>query len=171
MTAKERREKILEILKEAKEPVSGSELAKIFGVTRQIIVQDIAILRAKGSRIISTPQGYIVDLVREGTKKRVFAVKHGYERTEEELNLIVDNGGKVLDVIVEHPYYGELKGLLMLSSRYDVAKFMEVIKKEKAALLSSLTGGVHLHTVEAESDEALDRIEKALRDKGFLIEE
>ncbi|HHW57493.1 MAG TPA: transcription repressor NadR [Clostridia bacterium] len=171
MTAQERRKKILEILKEAKEPISGSELAKKFNVTRQIIVQDIAILRAKGIKILSTPQGYMVDRIQENRVKRVFAVKHGYDRTEEELNLIVDNGGKVLDVIVEHPYYGEIKGLLMLSSRYDISKFMECIKEGKATLLSSLTDGVHLHTVEAENEEALKRIQEALKEKGFLIEE
>jgi hypothetical protein len=170
MIAQERRNKIVEILKNAKEPISGSDLAKRFGVTRQIIVQDIAILRAKGIKILSTPQGYVIDTAKENTVKRVFAVKHGYERTEEELNLIVDNGGKVLDVIVEHPFYGEIKGLLMLSSRYDVSKFMGFVKEGKATLLSSLTDGVHLHTVEAENEEVLDRIQKALEEKGFLIE-
>lgn len=166
----ERRNRIAEILKDKEQAVSGSELAKMFGVTRQVIVQDIAILRAKGLKILSTPQGYIIEVSKKDTVKRVFASRHGYDRTEEELNLIVDNGGKVLDVIVEHPFYGELKGLLMLSSRYDVIKFMECIKEGKAMLLSSLTEGVHLHTVEAGSEDSLNRIEKVLHEKGFLIE-
>lgn len=170
MNTELRRNKIIDILKNSKEAVSGTDLAKMFSVTRQIIVQDIAILRAKGIKILSTPQGYIIDVSKKGSIKRVYASKHGYDRTEEELNLIVDNGGKVLDVIVEHPYYGELKGLLMLSSRYDVAKFMDCIKEGKAMLLSSLTEGVHLHTVEADSEDVLDRIGKALNEKGFLIE-
>lgn len=170
MIAEERRTKIIEILKNTKEAISGSDLAKLLGVTRQVIVQDIAILRAKGIRILSTPQGYVLDLEKENSVKRVFAVKHGYDRTEEELNLIVDNGGKVLDVIIEHPFYGELKGVLMLSSRYDVSKFMEFVKEGKATLLSSLTEGVHLHTVEADSEAVLNRIHKVLKEKGFLIE-
>ncbi|ADQ07889.1 3H domain protein [Caldicellulosiruptor hydrothermalis 108] len=170
MRTEERRNKIIEILKNAKKAISGTELAKLFGVTRQVIVQDIAILRAKGIKILSAPQGYIIDHTKENSIKRVFAVKHECERTEEELNLIVDNGGKVLDVIVEHPLYGELRGLLMLSSRYDVSKFMEFVKEGKAKLLSSLTGGVHLHTVEADSEEVLNRIQKILKEKGFLME-
>ncbi|AZT89616.1 transcription repressor NadR [Caldicellulosiruptor changbaiensis] len=170
MRTEERRNKIIEILKNAKKAISGTELAKLFGVTRQVIVQDIAILRAKGIKILSTPQGYIIDHTKENSIKIVFAVKHECERTEEELNLIVDNGGKVLDVIVEHPLYGELRGLLMLSSRYDVSKFMEFVKEGKAKLLSSLTGGVHLHTVEADSEEVLNRIQKILKEKGFLME-
>ncbi|SNX53103.1 transcription repressor NadR [Thermoanaerobacterium sp. RBIITD] len=170
MNTFERRNKIKEILKNTKGPIKGTSLASMMDVTRQVIVQDIAILRAEGLKVLSTPQGYVLDVLEKSKLKRVIASKHYYDRTEEELNIIVDNGGKVLDVIVEHPYYGELKGLLMLSSRYDVEKFMECLKDGKASLLSSLTEGIHLHTIEADSKETLDRIEKELKAKGFLIE-
>lgn len=170
MNSFERRNKIKEILKNTKGPIKGTSLASMMDVTRQVIVQDIAILRAEGLKVLSTPQGYVLDVLEKSKLKRVIASKHYYDRTEEELNIIVDNGGKVLDVIVEHPYYGELKGLLMLSSRYDVEKFMECLKDGKASLLSSLTEGIHLHTIEADSKETLDRIEKELKAKGFLIE-
>ncbi|MGB9679500.1 MAG: transcription repressor NadR [Thermoanaerobacteraceae bacterium] len=171
MNSQERRNSIVDILSKTLEPISGSELAKKFNVTRQIIVQDVAILRAEGVKIISTPQGYIKDFsTNGGFIKKVFAVRHDYDRTEEELNLIVDNGGKVLDVIVEHPFYGEIKGLLMVSSRYEVKQFMRYIENGKTTLLSSLTEGVHLHTVEAKDLETLERIQKALKEKGFLIE-
>jgi len=170
MNSAERRDKILEILKTEREPVKGNRLADVFGVTRQVIVQDIAILRAEGIKILSTPQGYILSLNYKGKYTKVIASKHYFDRTEEELNTIVDNGGKVLDVIVEHPLYGEIKGLLMISSRYDVERFMENVKNAKATLLSSLTEGVHLHTVEANSKEVLDRIEKKLKEKGFFVE-
>jgi transcriptional regulator of NAD metabolism len=169
MNSADRRNKIKEILKNTKEPIKGTYLASMMDVTRQVIVQDIAILRAEGLKVLSTPQGYLLDVAEKNRYKKVIACKHYFDRTEEELNIIVDNGGKVLDVIVEHPYYGELKGLLMLSSRYDVEKFMKCVRGGKALLLSTLTEGVHLHTIEADSNEILERIEDKLGEKGFLI--
>ncbi|MDI6601651.1 MAG: transcription repressor NadR [Thermoanaerobacteraceae bacterium] len=168
MDAEARRHRIIEILEKG-DVVSGSELSSRLGVSRQVVVQDIAILRAAGKKILSTPQGYCL----EGNmqrKTRIFACKHDMDKVYEELSTIVDYGGKVLDVIVEHPIYGELKGYLMISSRYDLDNFMKSIKESQGKLLSSLTGGVHLHTVEAESEAVLDRIEKALREKGFLMD-
>ncbi|MDI3310062.1 MAG: transcription repressor NadR [Thermoanaerobacterium sp.] len=170
MNSAERRDRILDILKAEEGPVKGNRLADILGVTRQIIVQDIAILRAEGIKILSTPQGYILSSSDKGKYTKVIASKHYFDRTEEELNTIVDNGGKVLDVIVEHPLYGEIRGLLMISSRYDVERFMDSVENGKATLLSSLTEGVHLHTIEADSKEVLDRIEKKLKEKGFFVE-
>lgn len=166
--SQERREKILLILDEASEPVSGSCLAKKLGVSRQVIVQDIAILRAKGCDIMATPQGYILPRGAGNVQKAVLAVKHGPADTQDELNIMVDHGLKVLDVLVEHPIYGELKGYLMLESRQDVKKFIERVKKERAPLLSSLTNGVHLHTVEYRKQEDLEGARRALRRRGFL---
>ncbi len=167
MDAQARRHEILDILGR-NEVVSGNELAAKLSVSRQVVVQDIAILRAAGRGILSTPQGYRLDGISQ-KKVRIFACGHYMDRVYEELALIVDNGGKVVDVIVEHPVYGELKGYLMISSRYDLDNFMNSIRESQGKLLSSLTGGVHLHTVEAESEEVLDRIEKALGDNGFLM--
>ena len=55
----ERREEIMKMLVESSRAIKGTELASLFNVTRQIIVKDIAILRAAGNNIIATPDGYI----------------------------------------------------------------------------------------------------------------
>lgn len=166
-----RREKILELLKSYERPVTGSELAKHLGVSRQVIVQDVAILRASGQNILASPQGYLL-LKQEspGYSRAVLAVKHGPEQTEEELNIMVDHGLKVIDVIVEHPIYGELRGYLMLASRNDVKQFIHRVQMNDAALLSTLTGGVHLHTVEYKNQSDLELARKALSQKGILAE-
>lgn len=163
-----RREKIISILSESAEPVSGSDLAGKLGVSRQVIVQDVAILRARGYQVMATPQGYLLPPIPGSRRQAVLAVKHAPEETREELNIMVDHGLKVLDVIVEHPLYGELKGYLMLESRQDVKQFVTRVKAEGATLLSSLTGGVHLHTVEYRKQENLAAARVELRRRGFL---
>lgn len=163
----ERRKKIVQILAAAANPVSGSGLARQLGVSRQVIVQDVAILRAKGYNVMATPQGYLLPQNTRGVDTAVLAVKHSPRDTQEELNIMVDHGLKVLDVLVEHPLYGELKGYLMLESRQDVKRFVERVKHEEATLLSSLTNGVHLHTVEYCREEDLEAARAELRKKGF----
>ncbi len=136
------------------------------------MVQDVAILRAGGEDIIATPRGYRIPANggRSGAVVReVLACRHAPERTEEELHILVDNGVKVLDVIVEHAIYGELRGSLMLESRADVQDFLRQVRGSKASLLSSLTKGVHLHTVEASRPEAIARAKSALRVRGLLL--
>ena len=64
LNAKERRQAILEQLKRAEKPVSATALARQYGVSRQIIVGDVALLRAGGEPISATPRGYVLD--REG---------------------------------------------------------------------------------------------------------
>ncbi len=172
MEAKDRREAIINQLKNNKQQITGSDLAAVLSVSRQVIVQDIAILRAKGHRIIATPQGYMLLAQDTGLSlKRTFACCHKENNTEEELNIFVDCGGTVEDVIVEHPIYGQISGSLMLKSRTDVSAFCQKLSEGKAALLSSLTGGVHLHTIKAEKDEVFDFIEKKLRDADILLEQ
>jgi len=168
MMGTKRREKIIQILSKAAQPVSGSGLAKQLGVSRQVIVQDVAILRAKGYEVMATPQGYLLPFSASDLHKAVLAVKHSPRETREELNIMVDHGLKVLDVLVEHPLYGELKGYLMLESRQDVNRFVERVEAEEATLLSSLTNGVHLHTVEYRRMEDLERARLELRRRGFL---
>jgi len=164
-----RREKILELLNSCHEPISGNELAKIFGVTRQVIVQDIAILRAGGKDIIATAQGYLMKgSVPVCTKK--IAVRHKAEDTREELLTFIECGCKVIDVIVEHPIYGELHGMLMLSNSQDVENFIHAVKKHRANLLSQLTNGVHIHTIEAINYDCINKAEKLLKEKGILLE-
>ncbi len=164
-----RREKILEVLKNTKAPISGGELAKKLNVSRQVIVQDIALLRATNKNILSTTKGYI--LYREDTKKsyRTYLVKHTNEEIEDELCTIVDSGGKVLDVIVSHEIYGQISADLIISNRQDVYDFVNNIKEKNTKPLKELTNGVHIHTVEADTEEILDNIEKKLIEKRYLI--
>lgn len=165
--SEKRREMILKILSGQSTPVSGSDLARDLGVSRQVIVQDVAILRAKGHRIIATPQGYLFPQ-KQSTNQAVLAVSHFRQDTEDELNIMVDHGLKVIDVIVEHPLYGEMRGCLMMDSRQDVKRFLKELDSEGATLLSSLTGGVHLHTVEYDRREDLEEARQALRSRGLL---
>ncbi|HHX23729.1 MAG: transcription repressor NadR [Tepidanaerobacteraceae bacterium] len=169
MNAKERREKIIDLLETRQEPISGKELAKFFDVTRQVIVQDIAILRALGKNIVATTQGYLTKNPLALCSKQI-AVCHNFKRTEEELLTIVECGCKVIDVIVEHPIYGELRGNLMVSNSKDVDNFVNAIKENKANLLSHLTDGVHIHTVEAINFDCINKAETLLREKGILLE-
>jgi transcriptional regulator of NAD metabolism len=168
-----RRMKILDLLKKSNEPLKGTELSKIFDVSRQVIVQDIALLRARGEDILATPQGYIIPRINKEkklVKKIVSRHTHDYE-IEDELTTIADLGGKIIDVIVEHPLYGEIRGSLEISSRLDVDEFMRNLKKAKAEPLSSLTGGIHIHTIEVKDEEAFERITEALKKKKYLISE
>jgi uncharacterized protein len=167
--ASKRRRRILEWMRSHGGPVCGGELAKHFRVSRQCLVQDVAILRAGGEEIVATPRGYRLPLAAPQAHRAVLACKHAPERTKEELQTLVDHGVKILDVIVEHPIYGELCGRLMLESRADVDDFLEQVRNSKASLLSSLTGGVHLHTVEAARPEAISRAKAALRARGFWL--
>ena len=165
----ERRRKIWERMRAHKGAIIGSELARQFGISRQSLVQDVAILRASGKEILSTPQGYRLPGAVPSARRAILACQHGPERTEEELHILVDNGVKVLDVLVEHPLYGELRGSLNLSSRADVADFMKRWRGTKTTLLSSLTLGVHLHTVEAAKLDAIERAKAQLLAKGILL--
>ncbi len=164
-----RRKKIVDLLRTRKAPVQGSLLARKFRVSRQCIVQDLAILRASGAQIEATPRGYLVSPPARRTFRAVIACRHSPERTEQELRILVDHGCKVLDVLVEHPLYGELRGSLMLESRADVADFCRNWRGTHAQLLSSLTGGIHLHTIEAARRERIARAKTRLRASGFLL--
>jgi transcriptional regulator of NAD metabolism len=167
-----RREDILDILRRRRQRVTGTELARELGVSRQVIVQDIALLRAEGNPILATPQGYLVE--REAiprTALAVLAVRHAPDQTAEELSLLVGIGLTVVDVIVDHPLYGELRGALMLRVQADVDRFMESLRAKGTALLSSLTDGVHLHTVEYGKPSDLARAQAALARHGFLLTE
>lgn len=169
MKGEERRGLILSYLKEIKGPAKGGELSQKFNVSRQVIVQDIALLRAEGADIISTPQGYLFMQSVKNTIRKIIAVKHEEKDIEDELKTIVSMGGKVIDVTIEHKLYGEITGKLMLKSMYDVDEFVEKLKSNKSKPLSYLTDGVHIHTIEADSEEIMGRIIDVLRLKGYLI--
>lgn len=166
----DRRQKILNMLSRKNGTLTGSELARRLGVSRQIIVQDIALLRAEGNPILATPQGYLLQAEpRSASRRTVLAVKHTPTQTGQELSLLVSHGLTVVDVIVEHPLYGELRGNLMLRSLSDVERFMVRVDRGKTTLLSSLTKGVHLHTVEYHRANDLARAQADLAQQGFLI--
>lgn len=167
--AEARRLRILHWMRSHDAPILGGDLAKHFRVSRQCLVQDMAILRASGVEILSTLRGYHLPRSTNHPHRAVLACRHEPERTGEELQILVDHGVKVLDVIVEHPLYGELRGPLMLESRTDVQAFLQQLTARKATLLSSLTRGVHLHTVEASRPEMIARAKAVLRTRGFLL--
>lgn len=168
MNGENRRETLLRMLAEAQAPLAAGKLAKSLSVSRQIIVGDVALLRAQGTDIIATPRGYLLSDKLTGVQERV-ACRHTREETRKELETLVDQGVEVVDVIVDHAVYGQLTGQLHLRSRYDVAEFMA--QSEQAPPLSTLTGGVHLHTLRGESRESLERAKEALRKAGILLEE
>jgi hypothetical protein len=168
MNGEERRKGILEQLND-KTPVSAGKLAAAFGVSRQVIVQDVALLRSAGREVLSTPKGYILREQRE-EYARIFKVRHEDERTEEELSLIVGAGGCVKDVFVHHRVYGTLRAELGVGTAVQVAEYMRSITGGKSSPLKNVTDGYHYHTVTASSAAALDEIESLLRSRGFLIE-
>jgi transcriptional regulator of NAD metabolism len=159
----------MERLRARKGPIAGNELARQFRVSRQCLVQDVAILRARGEEILSTPRGYRLPEAKPAAHRAIIACQHSPEHTQEELNILVDHGVKVLDVVVEHPLYGELRGSLMIESRTDVTDFLRRWRKAGATLLSSLTGGVHLHTVEASRPTMIALAKAELSAKGILL--
>ncbi|MGE6629083.1 transcription repressor NadR [Bacillus sp. NPDC077027] len=172
LSGEERRIAILQWLMETDTPLTGSYLAKKAAVSRQVIVQDISLLKAKNEPIIATSQGYVYMTPRGADQKeieQIIACKHAPHRTEEELQLIVDFGVTVKNVIIEHPVYGELTASIRVSSRKQVEDFVQKISKTGASYLSELTDGVHLHTLSSYSQHQLDQAVKALDEAGFLI--
>lgn len=169
MNNDQRRIEILNTLNISYAPISATTLAETFGVTRQIIVADIALLRASGQPIRAEHKGYIIDKPDVSLIKRV-VTRHGKEQVQDELYAIVDNGGKVIDVIVEHSVYDKITASLNLSSRYDVDQFVDKINKTGANPLSILTEGLHTHTISLKDEASYERILKSLSDLNILIE-
>lgn len=168
-TTAERRIQLTEMIKQATTPLSGTTLAKQLGVSRQVIVGDIGILKASGVNIVSTYKGYLLENPNQCS--RVFKVRHSESETEDELTGIVDLGGTVLDVFVWHKVYGKIDAKLNLHSRYDIQQFMKQLHSGKSLALMNVTSGYHYHTVEANTEEILNLIEHMLEAKGFLVSE
>lgn len=166
MNGETRRNKILTLLADSDGPVSGTALAKQLSVSRQVIVQDVALLRAAGHDILAMNQGYIMES--RPKVSRVFKVIHTEQDVAEELNIIVDFGGTIKDVFVYHKAYGVLRADMDIKSRLDVENFMEKFKSGKSNLLMDVTSGYHYHTVQADSEALLDIIQERLEMKGFL---
>lgn len=168
MNTNERRERILDYLREAQTPLSATALAQRLSVSRQIIVGDVALLRAAGAGVTATPRGYVLDGPRPGIVRTVACVHSGADM-ERELTLVVDQGCTVENVIVEHPVYGQITGPLELSSRYDVSEFIRKVEECGAQPLSALTDGVHLHTLRCPDEGGFERARAALDQAGFLV--
>lgn len=170
LLGEERRTKLLHLLQTSAEPVTGSELSQITNVSRQVIVGDITLLKARKEPIIATSQGYLYLQTGSTQKERIIACQHDPSRTQEELYLLVDIGITVKDVKIEHPVYGDLTASIMVSSRKEVQQFLSRVTATNASFLSELTSGIHLHTLSATSEELLDEAECALRDAGILVD-
>jgi len=171
LSGEERRNEIVKILSSSSEAISGSSLAKRLEVSRQVIVTDIALLKANGIDLISTNSGYLLSKSEQQIgARRIFKVSHTDEQIEEELSSIVDFGGKVVDVFIQHKVYGTISAPLNISSKRDIQNFLADLKSGVSTPLKNITSNFHYHTVEAKSEKVLDEIEDSLKTKGFLLE-
>lgn len=168
MSGAERRAEIIEQIQHSDTPVSGKSLAETYKVSRQVIVQDIALLRAAGYDVIATNRGYILNTPVKAT--RIFKVKHSDEHLEEELYTVVDCGGCVENVMVNHRVYGHMEANLQINFRRKVGEFLADIRSGKSSPLKNITSDYHYHTISADSEKTLDLIEEELRNKGYLVE-
>ncbi len=168
MQSDERRKEILNILNKRTTPVSASALAENFGVTRQIIVKDIALLRAEKTDILSTARGYIINGKDNTVCRTTVNVCHDADKIADELETVIDLGGRVLTTSVEHPFYGNLGETLNIKSRKDIRLFIEKVKSTGCEPLLKLTLGKHSHIIEADDEETIEEIKTALKEKGYL---
>lgn len=169
----ERRELIIKTLRKSSKPIPGRDLGEMTNVSRQVIVGDITLLKARNEPIIATSQGYVYMQAQTVPVKleKTIVCRHTPERTEEELNLLVDTGITVKDVKIEHPVYGDLSASIMVSNRNEVQAFIQKVHKEKAVFLLNLTeGGIHLHTILADNEGQIKSAEDALRKADILVE-
>ncbi|MGY4690467.1 3H domain-containing protein [Salibacterium sp. K-3] len=172
LPGEERRKLLVQWLEDAGRPITGKDLADKTNVSRQVIVQDMSLLKAKNHPILATSQGYVMLSEPERNQvRRQIACFHSSDLhiTEEELNIMVDHGARVIDVSIEHPFYGDITAPLMLSSRRDVKKFIQNLQETNAPLLSELTDGTHLHTIEADSTAVIEEVKNTLEENGFLL--
>lgn len=169
MKAEQRRKEIIALMMSEQNAVPGRKLSKHFGVSRQIIVRDISVLKESGHEILSTHNGYM--LQNTPFVEKVFKVHHTKEQTEEELRLIVGLGGVVKDVYVWHKVYGRICAKLNISSIRHVEMFIDGVRTGKSTELMNITGGYHYHTVSAENQEILEEIEMALKEKKYIVDE
>ncbi|WP_367925057.1 transcription repressor NadR [uncultured Ruthenibacterium sp.] len=169
MTSSQRREAIILSLKNSHAPISASKLARELGVSRQIVVGDVALLRAAGTPVLATPRGYMLQTAPTGDRVTV-ACRHSQDSLLDELYTIVDCGCGILDVVVEHPVYGQLSGQLQIFSRYDADLFWQALKEQDAQPLCTLTGDVHLHTLSCPTPAQRECVLNALQQKGYLYQ-
>lgn len=172
MNAEKRQEKIIKELTQAQAPVSASTLADLCGVSRQVIVGDVALLRAGGTEIESTPRGYVMGQAgQEFAYVGVVACKHNNDKLAEELYTIVDYGGTAIDVLIDHPVYGEISGMLNIASRYDAELFLKQVLVDEVQPLSKLSDGIHIHRIGCRDKEIFNLIVEELKKAGIFYEE
>lgn len=169
MSSSQRQALIINRLQQASKPITGSEFAKEANVSRQVIVQDISILKVKKEPIIATSRGYVLESANEDMYQQIIAVNHTPDQTEEELNIIVDHGVTVKNVTVEHALYGEITASIMVSNRIEVSQFIQKMSETKSPYLSTLTEGIHLHTIEADSMNKIEAACKCLAKANILL--
>ena len=171
LDGEQRREKIIHMLADSNVSISGTELAKRLRVSRQVIVQDVALLRAVNKNILSTNKGYLLfEPEREAEEsKKTICVRHTTEQVLDEFYTIVDMGGKVLDVVVEHELYGQIAVDLIIASRQDADEFYRKMQSNGAKPLKELTEDIHYHTIVAKDEGSLEKIECELNRKGYLM--
>ena len=170
MNSEQRREKIISLLQISDKPISASGFAAEFSVTRQIIVADIALLRASGYHIRAEHKGYVLEKAENPAMLKRIVVKHEKKEVQDELYAIVDNGGKIINVIVHHSIYGKIVAELNLSSRYDVDRFIKHVKETNAKPLLLLTEGLHIHTIAIKDTDSFQRILGQLEAMHILVE-
>ncbi len=173
LEGKDRRKKILEWLETTQRPISGAELAKTFGVSRQIIVQDVALLRANNRDILSTNKGYLMfRSPEENTQvQTVVMVKHSSEEVFDEFCAILELGGRILDVSIDHDYYGQIQIDLVINDLNDAREFVKKMQSSQSQPLKCLTGDIHYHTIAAASEKVLQLIRRELKSRGYLVGE
>lgn len=168
MNSTGRKDLIIDRLKNTNAPVSGQLLAEICEVSRQIIVRDIALIRAEGYDIISTNRGYMLsESIQEVS--RIFKVYHTEEQMVDECYSIVDMGGKIVNIMVNHRVYGKMEAELSINSRRKADAYIESIHNGKSSPLEKITSNYHYHEIAAENEDVLDEIEKMLKEKGYLV--
>lgn len=167
-----RRKEIVVYLSTRTEPVNGTELARMFGVSRQVIVQDVALLRAENREILSTNKGYVLyqPTITRGNCTAVILVQHRADQTIEEMRSIVEYGGRMLDVFVDHDLYGQIRADLVINDMKDAEDFCRKMRHSASRPLKELTGACHYHTIAAPSEKVIELIKRELKEKGFLIE-
>lgn len=169
--AEERRQKLLEMLEKNDAYLNATKMARELGVSRQVIVSDVAILRERGQDIFSTPRGYLLNRGQQWGYVGTLHSKHGPEAIQDEFYTIVDLGGAVLDVSIEHPIYGHISADMHIRSRYDADMYLEKVAESDSKPLSALTEGFHIHRIGVQNREDFERIQAKLKEKGILWEE
>ena len=104
LTGSQRRKRILTMMRQSSRPLSGGALGRDTGVSRQVVVQDIALLRTEGYPIIATARGYILNETKKAV--RLFKVCHTTEQISEELeNLKTGKSTPLMNVTAGYHFH------------------------------------------------------------------